>query len=331
MDISTSTNQEFFPNDFFFFGDNSLFYDSFYNDPPKPNEVINTQLNEHQNIVNNFPIDDQFGNHFNIPSKNVSILKNEKKQELINPNVVFLVKRKKKLGRIPKSSTKTGVHTSAFQDNIYDKEWRLFFKYFIKSLNEYINQQYHGQFSKTPLNKTNVKKQFGSSIIRLKQFIKTKTYKVLTFVPPHNKKYKNHKDIGFKNEKIIRELVKNKKDELFTALMKLDIESIHNIFIQNKKKINIKGKVYDLSKFKILNDYIDKKAKKLKNNLKTEEEIKNETFLFREKFINLIKYIKEKIKNKTRKKKLDEKDIVIYRIIDELEETKLFKIQKIGE
>ena len=140
----------------------------------------------------------------------------------------------------------------------------------------------------------------------------------MIYNPPPDNKYKYHRDFGSNNEIIIRDLVINKKDELFTALMKLDIESIHNIFIQNKKKINIKGKEYDLSNFKLLNDYIMEKINSLNN--KTDTEIKNEIFLYKNKFTNLIQYIKEEGKNRAKTKELKEKNIVIYRTIEELEE-----------
>jgi len=89
----------------------------------------------------------------------------------------------------------------------------------------------------------------------------------LIYNPPPDNKYKKHRNFGSKNEIIIRQLVTEKKDELFTALMKLDIESIHNIFMKKEKKINIKGKEYDLSNFKRLNDYIIEKINELKKKI----------------------------------------------------------------
>ena len=141
----------------------------------------------------------------------------------------------------------------------------------------------------------------------------------MIYNPPPDNKYKKHRNFGSKNEIIIRQLVIEKKNELFTALMKLDIESILNIFMNNEKKINIKGKEYDLSNFKILNDYILEKINELKKNNLSDEEIDNEILIFSDKFKNIIRYIKEEGKNKARKSELDEKDIVIYRTIDELE------------
>lgn len=326
--MSYSSNQD----NWSYSNENCLFkeYDSLLDEEskelPRPNNGITGLLNEQQNKANNFGTDEQLDNNFKTPNENFTIL--EEVKQIKPSEVKFLTKKRKSLGRKPKNSTEIGDHTSASEDNQYDKNLRSFISHFINSLNRYIIFKYDGKVSPT-LQNINVIKQFGSSNIRHKQFIKTKIYKVLIYNPPPNKKYKNHRDFGSHNEKIIREMVIDKKDELFTALMKLDIESIHNIFIQNKKSINIKDKEYDLSNFKILNDYIDEKIKNLRDNLKTEKEIENEIFLYKKNFTYLIKYVKEEKESKSRKKELDEKDIVIYGTIDELEKEQYFLIKKI--
>lgn len=326
--MSYSSNQDNWP----YSNENSLFkeYDSLFDEEskelPRPNNGIIGLLNEQQNRANNFGTDEKLDNNFKAPNENLTILESVK--QIKSSEVKFLTKKRKSLGRKPKNSTEIGAHTSASEDNQYDKNLRSCISHFINSFNGYIKLKYGGKVSPT-LQNTNVIKQFGSSIIKHKQFIKTKIYKVLIYNPPPNKKYKNHRKFGSHNEKIIREMVIDKKDELFTALMKLDIESIHNIFIQNEKSINIKGKEYDLSNFKILNDYIDEKIKNLRNNLKNEEEIKDEILLYKKNITYLIKYVKEEKESKSRKKELDEKDIVIYGTIDELEKKQYFLIKKI--
>ena len=288
---------------------NPLFLDEFPEFKDSNEEEIEKQVNTE--------LDEKLGNLYCANDNNAN-LKNEKKPKQIKSNnVKFLTKKRKKSGRKAKNSTEKGKHTSESSDNIRDNNWRDFFDHIKNSFNNYIEQQYSGLVSPT-LHNTNIKKQLGSSNVKQKQFIKNKIYKVLIYNPPPDNKYKYHRDFGSNNEIIIRDLVINKKDELFTALMKLDIESIHNIFIQNKKKINIKGKEYDLSDFKLLNDYIIEKINLLNN--KTDTEIKNEIFLYKNKFTNLIQYIKEEGKNRAKTKELKEKDIVIYRTIEELEE-----------
>ena len=272
------------------------------------------------NKENNSQLDEKLDYNLDIPHENCVNLINDLKQKQFNSSdAKFLSKKRKKLGRIPKNCTEIGEHTSVSEDNQYDKNWRLFFKLIINSFNGYFEQKYPGKDSPT-LFSTNVKNQFGSSNVKREQFIKTKIYKVLIFDPFPNKKYKTHREFGYKNEKIIWELVINKKDELFTALMKLDIETILNIFIGNEKNINIKGKEYDLSNFKILNDYIEEKKDGMKDDKKSKLEISDEIFLYKNTFFNLIQFIKNQGKVKSRKKELDEKDIIIYRIIEELEQ-----------
>ena len=297
----------------------SFLFEDIHPNLPYPNDNITDKPNEQKNKANNSQ-DEKFDNIINFPDENSLNVKKEINPEQIkSSDVIFLTKKTKTLGRKPKNSTEKGEHTSASEDNKYDKDWRSFFNHLIKSLNNYIRLVYKGKVSPT-LENTNVKKQFGSSNVRREQFIKTKTYKVLIYNPPPNNKYKKHRNFGSNNEKIIRQLVIEKKDELITALMKLDIESIHNIFIGNEKKINIKGKEYDLSNFKILNDYITEKINELKKYNLSDEEIDKDIFMFEGKFKNVISYIKEEGKNKSRKKELDEKDIITYGTIDELEE-----------
>ena len=317
--MSLTFNQESSSNENSIFQDynNFLFEEKFQSLPDPTYDDITGKFYEHQNKTNNFQ-DEQLDNHPKFPNENSSNSKKEIKPKQIKSNDAIFLSRKTKTGRIPKNSTNIGLHTSASEDNKYDKDFRSFFNYLINSLNNYIKLEYEGKVSPT-LEKTNVKKQFGSSNVRREQFIKTKTYKVLIYNPPPDNKYKKHRNFGSKNEIIIRQLVIEKKDELFTALMKLDIEYILNIFMNNEKKINIKGKEYDLSNFKILNDYILEKINELKKNNLSDEEIDNEILIFSDKFKNIIRYIKEEGKNKARKSELDEKDIVIYRTIDELE------------
>jgi len=92
---------------------------------------------DHQNKANNFQ-DEQLDNHPKLPNENSSNSKKEIKPEQIKSNDAIFLSRKTKTGRIPKNSTDIGQHTSASEDNKYDKDFRSFFNYLINSLNDYI-------------------------------------------------------------------------------------------------------------------------------------------------------------------------------------------------
>ena len=222
-----------------------------------------------------------------------------------NKSLVNLANKTKKssLGRRTKESTEIGGHTAKAKDNLIDKCWRDFFKKFIDLCNYYSKP--YGYI----LKKTNFKNQFGSSIIQNKFFINIKMYKYLTYDPPIDPSLKFHREFGYHNLKVIKEMLK-KKNKFFNALMKLNIETVYNKYIKNDKNFIINGIDYFLFEFQTIDDVIKEKVKE-----KDEEDIN----AYKKRAINLINYIMGEGKNIMRKKEDKEEEKINYLSIKELD------------
>ena len=209
----------------------------------------------------------------------------------------------KKLGRKPKGSTEIGNHTSESDDNKRRKHWRTFLKKIRKCVNALIKKENIGE-----LKPTNFIDQFGSSLVQNRDFIKLKIYKYFTFI----KNEGNDGGNGQKNEAIIREMVLEKKNAIFIALMKSSIEDMYSKYIKNDNIIIVNGEEVKLTQFDTIKDVIkEQKAEYEKDNC---EDIEKKLKSFEEESTTLIDYIENVPERK------EENDAQLqYIIIPELE------------
>ena len=209
----------------------------------------------------------------------------------------------KKLGRKPKGSTEIGNHTSESDDNKRRKHWRTFLKKIRKCVNALIKKENIGE-----LKPTNFIDQFGSSLVQNRDFIKLKIYKYFTFI----KNEGNDGGNGQKNEAIIREMVLEKKNAIFIALMKSSIEDMYSKYIKNDNIIIVNGEEVKLTQFDTIKDVIkEQKAEYEKDNC---EDIEEKLISFEEESTTLIDYIENVPERK------EENDAQLqYIIIPELE------------
>lgn len=230
----------------------------------------------------------------------------------INQNI-FTIKTMTTIGRRPTNVTFTekATHNSNSKDNLIDRCWRDFIESYIETCNCYC-------YRNLKFKKTNFKKQFGSSNIQNQKFIELKFYQYLIYNPPNNEKYKYHRLFGSHNEKIIYNAIRDKNTKLI-CLLKAKIQHIHNIYISKKvEKIIIDGEEFDF--FKRLIDVINKKKDKIEKLPSESKEKKlNELNKYEERAKDLINYIKGDGQEFKRKLYFNEKDIIEYSIIKELE------------
>ena len=269
--------------------------------------------NDSTNQTNNNENKQEYGKITNNYTNDM-IVYSHKENNNQKPIEININKIPNKLGRRPKGSTKTGGHTSDSRDNLTDTCWSDFFS-IITDLCNYYTKPYNFIFKKT-----NFKEQFGTSIVQNLEFIKIKLCNYFTYNPKTNYKYKYHREFGSHNKNIIEKMFE-KDNKIFIALMKTDIESIYNKFINNNKIFIVNNKEYLLSEFKTVDELIEEKRKKLleKNKLSNEDinkKINKYTKIIR----NLIKYIKVDGNKHKRKQSLDLEKKINYPTIDLLEE-----------
>ena len=266
------------------------------------NETIKDELSSDKNEENN----EKYINEYNLVKLN--LIKTNKKD---NNKIIFITNSYKSIGRRSTNITynEKAPHNSNSQDNLMESCFRDFTKSFITTLNYYNNLE---------IKKTNFKKQFGSSNIKHQKFIKLKIYQFLTYNPPDNNKYQSHKNFGSYNKNLIYRAIKeNNKENI--SILKSTIEEIYNIYISdNKNKVVINGIEYNY--FKKLSDVINEKREEIKNlPFQSQQEKENDLKNYERQAKNLIKYIKGEGQVKKRKQNFDEKDIIKYLIIKELE------------
>lgn len=312
--------QQLYDSFYFFSPDNSSFEK--YNDEQANINFQKTdkQLNNIINNAENKQLEENMDKYMN--EDNIELMKANKYR--YNKNIIFnvkslplnTIKTKKTKGRRTKSSSETGGHTAEIKDNFIDKCWRDFFKKYIESCN------YYSKPEGCVLQKTNFKKQFGSSILQNTIFIKIKMYKYLTYDPPIKESCTFHRNFGKKNESVIRKMIE-KKNIFFIALMKLDVETAYNKYINEDKEILINNNNETLEGFQTIDDMIEEKRKEKKNeninNLNKKEEYEKEIEAYKERAISLIDYIKNFKEENKRKKALEDIKIINYITIEELD------------
>ena len=211
-------------------------------------------------------------------------------------------------------------------DDKYKKNWIGFLGLIRNSLNDIIKELNNSLHLNIDfLKNTNVEKLYQQCHKLKEDFINISFYEFLTYDPPKDPESIINRGYGSYNRDIIETMNRIKIDQieqidqtnqikLFNTIVKLDINSIHKIFMGGKKLIEINGSIYDLSKFKIFNDY----SKEL-NDILVEEKLSKEeidTFLlyFNDKFSPLIKKfeelkIKAEIKELRKNGKMEKKDL----------------------
>ena len=232
----------------------------------------------------------------NDPSSEEYIIEQIKKQiigEEKDKNIIFIITKetnKKKLGRKNKNSLEKGNHTKDDTDNINIKNWVMFFDLIRNSLIDIIKNYNNCQGLNIDfLKRTNVKKQLcPDNKKNLSDFKKKKLYNFLIYDPQKDENLKGHYSYGGFNNDIIEEMKNATDNKLFSVLLEEDIESIHRIFMQEEKQINIKENKYDLFNFKILIDYKEELKKSLEKDEKySGKEIKDFIKCFHDSFDNL--------------------------------------------
>ena len=260
--------------------------------------------------VNKYPtiIANENDDIFQDSSYNQNILKNKEKifstklSKKIKGNTKT-TKPGKTLGRKPKGSTENGNHTSDSDDNKRIKHWRTFLKKIKKCVNALCKKENVGE-----LKAINFINQFGTSSVQNSAFIKLKIYRYFTFI----KNEGNGGENGNKNEAIIREMVIEKKNAIFIALMKSSIEDMYSKFIKNEKFIIVNGEKVALTQFDTINDVIqEQKAEYEKDNC---EDIEERLISFEEESTTLIDFIEN-----VQKRKKENDAQLHYIIIPELE------------
>ncbi len=290
-------------------------YDINFNSTDEKNQFIPFQTDElskrneaSKNIKSPTIIANENDDIFQDSSYNQNISKNKEKIYAMNlakkiKGNTKTTKLGKTLGRKPKGSTEIGNHTSESDDNKRRKHWRTFLKKIKKCVNELCKKEKVGE-----LKATNFINQFGSSLVQNRAFIKLKVYKYFTFI----KNEGNDGGNGRKNEAIIREMVLEKKNAIFIALMKSSIEDMYSKYIKNDNIIIVNGEEVKLTQFDTIKDVIkEQKAEYEKDNC---EDIEKKLKSFEEESTTLIDYIENVPERK------EENDAQLqYIIIPELE------------
>ena len=265
------------------------------NEAYKVNKYPTIIANENDDII-------QDSSYYQNITKNKEKIVSNKLSKNIKGNTKT-TKSGKTLGRKTKGSTENGNHTSDSDDNKRIKHWRTFLKKIKKCVNALCKKENVGE-----LKATNFINQFGTSLVQNSAFIKLKIYRYFTFI----KNEGNCGEIGKKNEAIIREMVIEKKNAIFIALMKSSIEDMYSKFITNENFIIVNGKEVKLTQFDTIDDVIkEQKAEYERDNC---EDIKERLISFKGESTTLIDFI-ENVKK--RKKENDAQ--LHYIIIPELE------------
>ena len=142
----------------------------------------------------------------------------------------------------------------------YEENWRYFLGLIKTSLNDIIKELNKTQNLNIDfLKNTNFQIQYRE---QKKNFINISLYEFLIYDPPKIPKYKKNRNNGSFNKNIIDAMNKTtiyetNQIKLFNELIKLDIKSIHKIFMEKENIIKINGAKNNLPKFKIFNDYSD--------------------------------------------------------------------------
>ena len=222
-------------------------------------------------------------------------LEDKSNQSKINKtkNRFKLTKGAIKHGRKNKNSSEKGNHSRFVADNIKDNNWIVFFDLIRNSLNDLIKQNNSEGKNYDFLKKTNFKKQYYPDNKKDLNFMNKKLYDYLIYDPPADPKNIGHRNFGSFNKHIIEQIENLEnvgKDQLFIALIKEDIKTIHDIFKGDEKNIYIKSekKEYNLSDFKILKDYSNELSELLEKEKFNEKVIKEIISYFNNKFNDLI-------------------------------------------
>ena len=211
-------------------------------------------------------------------------------------------------------------------DDKYKKNWIGFLGLIRNSLNDIIKELNNSLHLNIDfLKNTNVEKLYQQCHKLKEDFINISFYEFLTYDPPKDTESIINRGYGSYNRDIIETMNRIKIDQieqidqtnqikLFNTIVKLDINSIHKIFMGGKKLIEINGSIYDLSKFKIFNDYSKELNDILVEEKLSKEEIDKFLLFFNGKFSPLIKKyeelkIKAKIKELRKMAKWKKKDL----------------------
>lgn len=272
------------------------------NDKSKiPNEIIDDKIKEetplemavgtnddnNENKEEEVLIEDNL-NIINQVTKNKNI---RKKDKLKSEKVELFITQKKK-GPKAKVQNKEYPHTANSYDNTMDKLGRLFLNSIRCYLNNRCEKYETSDESNTSegnkLHRINFKKLYGSGYNTHKNFLKKSLKDALSFESPHNLK-------------IINEIIKKGKDEIFIAFMELTIEEVYSLYKRNFHYLKIGDSRRYLFKFISLEKAMqDKKNKKKinKKNSKYIEEYIDELKEKAETFTESIYKEEERQKNK---------------------------------
>ena len=267
-----------------------------------------TFVNEEQDLIhfnakNQSPEEDTVIQQSIISNHNNNQINNK---IIINSNTTITFNTTKK-GRKRKDSTEKGTHTTYSPDNRRVFYWTLFMNYILTLANSFSFPD--------KMDSPNFIQQYGSNCIsKNERFLKLKIYQYFSYNTFYNDD-KNHIKIGTNNLKIIRNMVFEKKNQAYIAIMKSTIEEMFERFKNNEKYIIKNDKVYYLPDFKTIDDaFIEIQEKLEEENFLSAEQIKDEL----NRIENLVDYIKKKGQENKRKEKC--KRNLTYIIIPELEE-----------
>ena len=239
----------------------------------------------------------------------VNEIKQQIKEEIASDKNIQFYNEKKQNKFIVLKGIKKLVNPRT--DNKYIKNWIGFLGLIRNSLNDIIKELNNSLHLNIDfLKNTNVEKQYQKYSKLKKDFINISLYEFLTYDPPKDPESIINRGYGSYNRDIIETMNRIKIDQieqidqtnqikLFNTIVKLDINSIHKIFMEGKKLIEINGSMYDLSEFKIFDDCSEELNDILVEEKLSKEEIDKFLLFFNDKFSPLIKKYEElKIKAK---------------------------------